>query len=935
MSTRRLRGWLWCLPLLVAGELARAASIAPGDEALLPALLETDRRIEFAPGDYAIGPLLLPPGTEFEGIRGEVTIRPAGTARGAAWIEGTGALRISGIAFEGSGGGGVLVREAGTVAISGCAFRGQWAAPALHVIGAGSDGVTSSTLTIEDVSIRGGRQRLSPLGLITIVEPEAFARITLAAVNLEASGGTGLRVVSRRLEAPRGVPQVVMTDCRFAGWERGAVLDTLGAARVTMTAEGANSFEGCVTGLQAGGAGVTIEPAKGALRFKRNRTGLLLTGGASARLDGATFDANHGVGIECAGSVLSLRGCEFRNNALCVLIQPGEAMIDLGTQADPGGNRFDVAGAAFFAVRNESGKEVPAFGNHWSQSGNEYHGHVAVDDLIDDGDADNPLSEHGSGPVLLERRDDTPKSTLRWDIAGSRMTPGYGFEVFRSREEIELRLPYVQALELSAGVYPMIPFLSPDQTITGAGSSRSILEPTGTEEGALLRPDLDALTLKALSLRARGEGANPARGLEWSGGALTLEDVAIEGFSAEGLLAHPGGQRVELRGVRVLRRGAGGADAAAAVRIRGRDVKVAGLEVQTSGGGAALDFASTDSLRMLHGTDVSLRCEGASRTPALSLQGHAELKGLRIVQEEGTGVLLRAADYPARVSLEDVYARGFTDAGIRIADGVFGTIHVSGAELNGTARLDKRACGLRLMETATASLELDRVTGFAVRPGIEILGTVPSLHLNRVQLVLATLFNSLPENESGVLLSARKGCESAPLVTACRFEGYDDAFRVTSLHDDGTTITFGDYTGEGANHFLRNVNGLLLESGKAVVEVREDRNLNEFEENGVALRVKAGRLRLEGARVLRNSVGVLVEGGEVDLGGGALGSRGGNVLWPQAGPFAVQNMTAGTVWAVGNDWGAAQALLGTEAAPIRDQRTDAKAGLVVTRIGGE
>jgi hypothetical protein len=140
----------------------------------------------------------------------------------------------------------------------------------------------------------------------------------------------------------------------------------------------------------------------------------------------------------------------------------------------------------------------------------------------------------------------------------------------------------------------------------------------------------------------------------------------------------------------------------------------------------------------------------------------------------------------------------------------------------------------------------------------------------------------------------------------------------------------GNFDARSANRFLRNGIGIRLSSPAAHVAMREDRNRSLLAENSAAVLIEAGALMMENVRVENNQTGVIVRGGVVDLGGGALGSRGGNVLWPQAGPFAIVNEASAPVEARHNAWGAMKAFLKTDGAPISDVRRNPAVGAVET-----
>lgn len=216
--------------------------------------------------------------------------------------------------------------------------------------------------------------------------------------------------------------------------------------------------------------GATIGTADANL-IQNNIFGVLLGAQAAATignpLDRSVIENNTtGIDVRGATSVATVEGVELRNNTLSGLrvINGGQASLQeslvetaledsVGVRAGSGGGVLDLGGGTLgstgnnvldvrgldntWAVALESAGTYSARENTWQQDGVTYNGSVAIDDLIRDGDTDNPFAagEGGTfGPLAFHPFNaGTLEANITIDANAARdTTPQYGTTVFRA-----------------------------------------------------------------------------------------------------------------------------------------------------------------------------------------------------------------------------------------------------------------------------------------------------------------------------------------------------------------------------------------------------------------------------------------------------------------------------------------------------------------------
>jgi hypothetical protein len=359
-----------------------------------------------------------------------------------------------------------------------------------------------------------------------------------------------------------------------------------------------------------------------------------------------------------------------------------------------------------------------------------------------------------------------------------------------------------------------------------------------------------------------------------------------------------------------------GQDAQATLGVSGRRLVLERVRIDSRAPAPAVMAergAVLDQVRVVHRVPF----DGSS----VVLGGNATVTGLTVEGACGTALELGREGGDLRtVRLEGFRRRGMLMAG--------GDVMLRDVRMQAADDPADRAAGLVVATDAAGSLRIDGLESLNTRPALDLAGALESELLDGLVLDLRATHNDLAGEEAGVRLALARGPEGERRVTGSRITGYDVGLDVVRAHDDPTTLVLGDRGAAGANRFVRNTIGLRVASEAARVVLQEDRNRNLLGENGAAVVVEAGAVSLENVRLENNQTGVIVRGGIADLGGGPLGSTGGNVLWPQAGAFAVVNESPSPVAARFNLWGGMRPFLGGEGAPISDARRNPQAGRV-------
>ncbi|MDK2971428.1 MAG: hypothetical protein PWP23_1183 [Candidatus Sumerlaeota bacterium] len=825
--------------------------------------------------------------------------------------DGPASVRVRGAAAAWLGAGGFLVRNpAGAVSFAGLTFEGPCVGAGVHVVG-GAPEQPLPPLEIAGIRADAGAGGSGGLGFLTIADPGAFERVVLSDCVLRGAGSAGMQVLSRG-EA-RGA-NVAISGSALEGWESGIELRAEHSGRfAALVAD--TRLEDNGVGLDAAGAGLSLEARS--LSASANRMGVRVGGGAHAALADARLahSVEAAVHVGDAGA-LAMRRTHLLANGIGVDVAEDAGTVDLGQREEAGENRFEVRGARTWAVRAKSPEPIAAFGNTWGEQ-RPYTGAVAIDDLIDDGDAANPVQETGNGIVLADSQPGRA-TRLRWDAVASRTTPGYGTDVFRSFADVEPVLGDLEVLELGAGEYVLPVLHTGLRELAGAGRGRTILRPE-TDATAAVVASGESFVLRDLTILLPEETRLPA--VAWTGGKLRLERLAIEGAGPGALRVAPGGQAVEVADVTVT---AGGTEGGTVLDVGARPSTWSRVRVTLAGPLTALETHGRASLG-----HTTILYTAAHEGPGVVLRGEAGAAQLTVTGPCATAVELAAADSPSTATLIQTRLEGFRGAGIRLTGGVGHDLTVRNARLTASDDAGFRAAGLSVAPQARLALRIDDFEATNARPGLDVAGTARAMVLERIMLQLNGSHNAVESEEQGIRLALASGAGRRTLA-GVEAGGYDVGLDVTRQHDDATTLVLGNFDARSACRFLRNGIGIRLSSPAARVAMREDRNRSLLAENSAAVLLEAGSLMMENVRVENNQTGVIVRGGVADLGGGALGSRGGNVLWPQAGPFAIVNESPAPVAARHNVWGAMKPFLKTDGAPISDARKDPDVGMVET-----
>lgn len=847
-------------------------------------------------------------------------------------------VEVTDALFAAQAAGALIVRHPrGEVHLERLDFEGSFSSPGIHLIGdpAASAG---AELHLVDITAQAVALRSDAPGFVTILAPEAFAQVLLRRCDLRGQGPAALRVVSR---SPSRA-SLRIEQCRVTGWIAGLDVSSSGAAELALhfdAGESPSLFIRNESGILAGGTGMTLSTEAGALHLEANRTGLRLGDGASGDLRGARVAASleTGVAVE-SGARLRTRAGRFEGNHAGVHAAIDADRVDLGASGDPGGNLFSVPDFRAFAIVNESGRTIDAHGNEWHHAGQRLVGHAAIDDLIADGDDDNPTGEHGRGAVLFEATFELPEERLEWNLAASRRTPGYGRRVFRTRAEIEPRLAAATVLHLGPGTYPMLPVERDRAAIIGAGPRTTTLLPEQLGTESLVEFANDALRLEGLTLSVPTSFPPEVPLFAPGDQELALHDVVIDGAPDVLLAATAPGPPIRLSRVQATSADAATSPTRPLLDVAGRDLHIDGVRLRPRAGAAALVWRARDSNEVqLSGDGLRIDAISSPPGPMVVLQGDVDLAGLAIEGPVDDAVRIETSDTTATVRLTDLSIAGFRRTGIDIAPGRHAHIEVLDAVLLASSSAEHVARGIVLPADAEAHLAIDGLRGEGLRPALALHGRLPRATLSRLHLELPDALNSIFTAEDGILLDLRPPFPAGPrgaepiLLLDYRLTGYDNGIHVAATHDDPATVTLGSGQPRSAGRVERNGVGLRLASPRAIVAVREHVWGGVWRENGVAVLVENGALLVENARMIDNQLGLMIRGGDVDLGGGPMGSAGGNRLWPQAGALAVVNETPRTHFAIGNEWGEAVHRLRTTASPIRDRIQNPAAGPVIVR----
>ncbi|MCB2153874.1 DUF1565 domain-containing protein [bacterium] len=771
---------------------------------------------------------------------------------------------------------------------------GSFRASAVQLVG-------QSTIKIADVS---ADDIFLPEGESAFVETVDFGTLNANRIQISGRGnGAGMRLL--------GDDSVVkLANASIEKWNVGVEL------RGPSLASSNLHIEQCDTGLLAEESKVILNGGS----ISDNRTGVSVTDGATARVS-ATVASNREVGISVGSRAeLVLRTSKVLDNALGILIAKEADGVDLGTQVENGANVLRVPAPTAFAIRNEGSNSVTAFGNRWFQNRLEYLGHVAIDDLIDDGDVDNPIGEAGNGEVYFEIRRDFKGSTIHWDSTADRRTLGYGSSVYRSREEVEARAARVRTVLLGPGEYPPLERMPSRLTIRGKGADQTRLV---AREGADATIDSNAaqLSLEGVAISFAPDG--PETAISWRGGELKLQDVDIDGFPAAGVVAAPGRGSIEMRNVRMRLLDLN----AQPLVAKNRAMFLHNVSIGSQTSQTAIEWSGDEGIA-LSAEGLSIET-GSTDGAALHIVGSATLRDTTVHQLAGTGLLVESPSPATNFDAAGLEIHGFSEAGVRIA-GTFESAALSNVELRPKLNPSIHAEGIDFSSTALGAIEISDLSAENVRPGLAVRGTWTSGSAKEIRLRLGSAYNAIDRQEDGILFDSRGHSPETFLVTAANIEGYDSGIHLAPDHDNPTSVTLGNFLGTGASRFRQNSVGIRLSSASGALVVKEDRNRALISGSGVGVLVEAGNLKLENERILQNTAGIIVRGGTADLGGGPFQSRGANLLWPQSGSYGIINETPQTVMARGNYWGEAEELMPTEARPIRDSLQDPSAGPVIT-----
>ncbi|MBX3729662.1 MAG: hypothetical protein KF858_10800 [Candidatus Sumerlaeia bacterium] len=831
-------------------------------------------------------------------VHGPARVRVRGCrfawSAGAVRTEGTAELLLENLHIAEATRSAIVVRHpTGGVRVKGIEFLGRLGGAGMHVVGAPESGAALldiASVRAQDVLLEGTR-----LGLVTLVDPGAFKGVAMTDL---AVAGQGAAAVAIHAQARAETVGIVVEGLVASGWEVGLVARSESEARLAVYLKDSR--------LKVLGVGVQ---ARGPTTFMGKKLVLSGCGRGMEALEDATISLwetdisdSSTVGLAVGdGGGLGMRDSALRNNTVGLLVEAGAGVVDAGTSAEPGGNLFEVPQVGQSAIRAR--RAVTAHGNRWSIA-RPITGRVAVGDLLD---AAPGLVDYDVPP-----RDPSPR--VRWDIGATRATPGYGSEVFRAFEDFADQWDALERLDLGPGDYVLPALPTTMRHVAGAGRARTRLtdvlrvtaeQPWTLEDLVLTGPGtlLDAETPAAATLRrVRFEGAGPE----------------LARFFGDQEPIHFEGCEVQAHGTP--------AGAGALLPLGPRPTRLTALLVESSLDASVLEWSGP---ARLEARGLTVRQRADSARPLLLLRGSADLRHVHLEGPAGVAIQTHAAEAPLTLAIEQARLEGFRETGLLLAGSGEQRVRLQSVAARPVADPGIRAAGIVIADEASVRLESDGFESTNARPGVRFGGQYETLAFRRGVLALEPAWNSLETEEVGLEFSLR-GARSSPVVAATQVSGFDVGLLMAAAHDDPTTVLLGGRRPVDANRFVRNAVGVRVASPSASLAVREDRGRNRYAENGAGFLVEAGSVLIENARIENNQTGVVVRGGIVDLGGGALGSTGGNVLWPQAGAFAILNDSPAEVAARFCQWGEMGPFVETDAAPIRDRRRDPAVGPVFT-----
>ena len=284
---------------------------------------------------------------------------------------------------------------------------------------------------------------------------------------------------------------------------------------------GSNSITGGNIGVLADGQAATAEILNN-LAISNNIIGIWATGGAFADIQDNRLENNASMAVQADGNALA----NVENNLIAVPSAPatgvymdGAAGVDMGggVFASAGGNTFDVAGLAS-AVQLVSflPGTVRAENNTWQQSGTTFNGAVAVDDLIFDGDLDNPIGEGATaGPLDFHPFNAGAfQSPIALDQTASRGDAGYGTTRFRALSDGVEAVASGGTVDVATGNYYSLRYntassyqvrdmpITRPMSLVGDAPLGPTIYPAGNDVGSTATTVLDGSSLTLLEIRS-------------------------------------------------------------------------------------------------------------------------------------------------------------------------------------------------------------------------------------------------------------------------------------------------------------------------------------------------------------------------------------------------------------------------------------------------
>lgn len=469
--------------------------------------------------------------------------------------------------------------------------------------------------------------------LIDTLDSVFTSGIELASANIAIDGGvvsdwaTGIRAENTGTAGAATIAASVGTNAGnlIARSATGVLVGEDATLDIGDVSASAQTIEDNDTGVSVQGATAVAVLANNVIRANQ-AAGLAVSGGATASAAGNSLET-----AGAAGSVGVRAGL-------------GGGTIDLGggVLGSAGGNIFNVTDTNDnWAVALDAAGTYRAENNTWQYQGATYNGAVAIDDLIKDGDADNPVAEGATaGPLdFIPFQQETLEVAVTLDANFARGTDaGYGVTQFRALSDaleavassgvVTAEDGDYLALRYNADALYAVPGLTITRpvTVSAANPGGAAVYPPASSTGTNIATIREAGTITLLEIAASNvafvglvlDGDNPSvgGGFPWLGADINARNgVVIDAAAAP--------------------------DGVALDQLTVRNFYFRGIATDTSGGGVTQNVAVSNSL--LQNIDAFINAAAASTAIELEDVRSSAVSG-NTVSQVRRGVLVRPND---------------------------------------------------------------------------------------------------------------------------------------------------------------------------------------------------------------------------------------------------------------------------------------------------